>query len=798
MSCNTKTSLAAVIDAVNAQLNNNYVDRDDPRISQGVFTEPTIRGGLMLDEAAKVDLCGYIQDCGQEAPFGKQWLDRPLYPGATLVSVEGGDGEVVTKWQDSSESYQGLPSIAALKSIFDPKDGVFITVNSYHEGYGMGGGVFVWDSTADNYIDDCVYFKADSKAEGRFVRQVDGALLPEHGGAVGGDPEKDTLGLFNCLKHINEVKGGLTFHFGATYHLGTIYTSVLGADRPWEVALTKYPQCQLFFHGVNNLVIEGAGGIYVPDNGTPDYPHGVTTYSIFAFDACKFVSVRGLHINGNRLGQLHTLGSSTGHNHGVAVTETSSDITVEGCHIENLGSLRSGIDKRGDGIYVTNGASNIFFRGNTVKNVGRWACVLEFGPGGTNNYVIEDNTIFGAVRGVEPPNPNDWCPQALGFVDIESFKDHAGIIIRDNIIYNSGTISFAGSSSAAPEVVLDTIVIDNNIWHSETIGGDDGYDRVLNIAGVNSGSGTRRTINNLSFTNNKVYMGSEKKGVIAFNRVVSIERVTLQGVTDISNNTVDMYTGDLTGLDQGGIQLFTVRILGMLIQAGNTVKTTSRRLAWLGVRGLADDTLGLSNFTAIIRDNTIMSAHRGLMWGVGTASISNLHAHDNLIDSTYNRVSDLSVGLNGNAYIEASGLTPRARYVPPVADINNLITTKTSLVNVSDALKLVFIIAPTDVGKEAMVSITSKIEMKPTDIGDLRLEAKYMETFDELEASEGFKWVIRDNFSAVAGGARLEVAAVGGNLEISARKSSGGATVPVKLTGIFSLFNSTMTAVAAV
>lgn len=99
MSCNTKTSLAAVIDAVNAQLNNNYVDRDDPRINQGVFTEPTIRGGLMLDEAAKLDFCGYVTECGQREPFGKQWVDRPLYPHNTLVSYEDG-GEVKSRWQD--------------------------------------------------------------------------------------------------------------------------------------------------------------------------------------------------------------------------------------------------------------------------------------------------------------------------------------------------------------------------------------------------------------------------------------------------------------------------------------------------------------------------------------------------------------------------------------------------------------------------------------------------------------------------------------------------------------------------
>lgn len=106
MSCNTKTSLAAVIDAVNAQLNNNYVDRDDPRIDQGVFTEPTIRGGLMLDEAAKLDFCGYVTECGQREPFGKQWVDRPLYPYNTLVSYED-EGEIKSHWQDIDDVVAG-------------------------------------------------------------------------------------------------------------------------------------------------------------------------------------------------------------------------------------------------------------------------------------------------------------------------------------------------------------------------------------------------------------------------------------------------------------------------------------------------------------------------------------------------------------------------------------------------------------------------------------------------------------------------------------------------------------------
>lgn len=120
MSCNTKTSLAAVIDAVNAQLNNNYVDRDDPRINQGVFTEPTIRGGLMLDEAAKLDFCGYVQECGQREPFGKQWVDRPLYPENILTSFDDG-GEVKSRWQNTNETVANTDVGKAYKEELDTR-----------------------------------------------------------------------------------------------------------------------------------------------------------------------------------------------------------------------------------------------------------------------------------------------------------------------------------------------------------------------------------------------------------------------------------------------------------------------------------------------------------------------------------------------------------------------------------------------------------------------------------------------------------------------------------------------------
>lgn len=97
MSCNASLPLSAIVEEVNQHLDANYVDKDDPRIVQGVFTEPTIRGGLMLDEAAKLDFCGLVQECGLQAPFGKQWVDRPLAPERVLTSYAEA-GEVKTRW----------------------------------------------------------------------------------------------------------------------------------------------------------------------------------------------------------------------------------------------------------------------------------------------------------------------------------------------------------------------------------------------------------------------------------------------------------------------------------------------------------------------------------------------------------------------------------------------------------------------------------------------------------------------------------------------------------------------------
>lgn len=98
MSCNTFIPIMDLVREVEALLAANYIDKDDPRITGGVFTNPTIKEGFLLDVQAREEFCRLVQECGLDAPFGKMWLSRPLYPDQMFVSYED-SGEPQTKWK---------------------------------------------------------------------------------------------------------------------------------------------------------------------------------------------------------------------------------------------------------------------------------------------------------------------------------------------------------------------------------------------------------------------------------------------------------------------------------------------------------------------------------------------------------------------------------------------------------------------------------------------------------------------------------------------------------------------------
>lgn len=168
MSCNNSIPLQTVADQVADLLSANYVDRDDPRIINGVFTAPSIRGGFLLDPTAKLAFCGFVQECGVIPPYGKAWIDLPAYPDKMLVSREE-LGETILQWQGINEVVEGtsawaevsnqakynvgIDSVADLPTDPTPTTGTRVHVKSYYTGAQKGGGFFTYDS-AKSAIND--------------------------------------------------------------------------------------------------------------------------------------------------------------------------------------------------------------------------------------------------------------------------------------------------------------------------------------------------------------------------------------------------------------------------------------------------------------------------------------------------------------------------------------------------------------------------------------------------------------------------------------------------------------------
>lgn len=98
MSCNDPIPMQTVAEQVATLLSTNFIERDDPRITNGVFTAPSIRGQFILDPTAKLTFCGLVQECGVIPPYGYVWLERPVYPNRVLISYEDA-GETKHRWE---------------------------------------------------------------------------------------------------------------------------------------------------------------------------------------------------------------------------------------------------------------------------------------------------------------------------------------------------------------------------------------------------------------------------------------------------------------------------------------------------------------------------------------------------------------------------------------------------------------------------------------------------------------------------------------------------------------------------
>lgn len=101
MSCNDPIPMQTVAEHVATLLSTNFIERDDPRITNGVFTAPSIRGQFILDPTAKLTFCGLVQECGVIPPYGYVWIERPVYPNRVLISYEDA-GETKHRWEPIS------------------------------------------------------------------------------------------------------------------------------------------------------------------------------------------------------------------------------------------------------------------------------------------------------------------------------------------------------------------------------------------------------------------------------------------------------------------------------------------------------------------------------------------------------------------------------------------------------------------------------------------------------------------------------------------------------------------------
>lgn len=89
-----------------------------------------------------------------------------------------------------------------------------VQVLSYHAGLSKGGGLFVWDATAQGAADDCVTFVPRAGEKGRWLRQVSGALDPTMCGAYWDGTHDDAAVLTKAFAAASILRVSLTLPGG--------------------------------------------------------------------------------------------------------------------------------------------------------------------------------------------------------------------------------------------------------------------------------------------------------------------------------------------------------------------------------------------------------------------------------------------------------------------------------------------------------------------------------------------------------------------------------------------------------
>lgn len=580
MSCNTKTSLAAVIDAVNAQLNNNYIDRDDPRINQGVFTEPTIRGGLMLDEAAKLDFCGYVNACGLSAPFGKQWIDRPLYPDNVLVSYDDG-GEIKSRWGEARKEVTTVKDFGAIgdgivddtasikralqqcsdrgETLFFPS-GVYkysssvalqlskgITIEG-NNAIILGGNISEFLAYSDNiHIKDIVFKE--------FFRVIYGAVTLERTTYKSMRIEGCTF--FRCLRTIEVSAARGTVGATSAADISSleeldirnnIVDSCGNGIRIWRHILSGFVvnnRVTNIGNIIEDAVITTARGL---DIGWDDLGYVPELHAIGSITA-----------TGNYVSKIYSVGTKARSMHGILIlspntilsgnevfgvygkaNESTHGLYVKGASVVIANNI---IRDAGDGGFavtikptydvtseVPKSEIKAVFTDNFIEFSASYATKERHGgirSTGDNPTIISSNYIRGAVGSAITGSKNNTSITNNTIIDFKGSTTPAGYSSVVSLFSLTGTI--AGNTITAYDRVGSLILFDINVSSTEAVYTDE----VLLALNINN--------NTLKL---KGVGGVSDPGIVYFiNKLVSIASDSSLGVFSISNNQVTFPTG---------------------------------------------------------------------------------------------------------------------------------------------------------------------------------------------------------------------------------------------------------------
>lgn len=129
--------------------------------------------------------------------LGKAFQNVAPLAGSVLLNEDdmASNSETQAATQQSIVKYiRVFNSVADLNSSTGPfKDGQSANILGYHSGSLAGGGVVTWYATSTDAADDCVTFKVDSIAIGRFKRPETGEIIAEQCGVTGDGVTVDTI-----------------------------------------------------------------------------------------------------------------------------------------------------------------------------------------------------------------------------------------------------------------------------------------------------------------------------------------------------------------------------------------------------------------------------------------------------------------------------------------------------------------------------------------------------------------------------------------------------------------------------